>query len=59
MFAAFKVIILILIVVTGWAVLGGGTRIKDSHSHFAHGFAGSKFVQVIPRLRSVLTEHFL
>ncbi|KAH8822955.1 high-affinity methionine permease [Flagelloscypha sp. PMI_526] len=39
--SAFKVAILVFIVVTGWVVLGGGTRVKDSHSHFKNGFAGT------------------
>ena len=39
--SAFKVIILAFIVVTGWVVLGGGTRVQDPHSHFKDGFAGT------------------
>ncbi|KAJ7585652.1 high-affinity methionine permease [Mycena floridula] len=40
-FSAFKVLVLCFIVVTGWVVLAGGTRVKDSHSHFKDGFKGS------------------
>jgi hypothetical protein len=42
LFSAFKVFILLFIVVAGWAVLGGGTRVKDPHSHFKDGWAGTK-----------------
>ncbi|KAI0261883.1 high affinity methionine permease [Gloeopeniophorella convolvens] len=37
----FKTIILIFIVVTGWVVLSGKTRIKDPHVNFRNAFAGS------------------
>ncbi|KAH9980758.1 high affinity methionine permease [Russula compacta] len=37
----FKTIILIFIVVTGWVVLSGKTRIKNPHLNFHHAFAGS------------------
>lgn len=43
-FSAFKFLVLCLIVVTGWVVLGGGTRVKDPTSHFKNGFAGTKCV---------------
>ncbi|KAH8822954.1 high-affinity methionine permease [Flagelloscypha sp. PMI_526] len=39
--SAFKVAILVFIVVTGWVVLGGGTRVQDPKSHFKDGFAGT------------------
>jgi len=32
--SASKVFILVFIVVAGWAVLGGRTRVKDPHNHF-------------------------
>ncbi|KAI9509546.1 amino acid transporter [Russula earlei] len=37
----FKTFILVFIVVTGWAVLSGNTRVKNPHSNFHHAFAGS------------------
>ncbi|KAI0246927.1 amino acid transporter [Lactifluus subvellereus] len=37
----FKTIILVFIVVTGWVVLSGKTKIKDPHMNFHHAFAGS------------------
>ncbi|KAF9005315.1 amino acid transporter [Hymenopellis radicata] len=40
-FSAFKVLVLCFIVVTGWVVLGGGTRIQDPKSHFKNGFQGT------------------
>ncbi|KAF9005316.1 high-affinity methionine permease [Hymenopellis radicata] len=40
-FSAFKVLVLCFIVVTGWVVLGGGTRVQDPKSHFKNGFAGT------------------
>ena len=36
-----KIITLLFIVVTGWVVLGGGTRVKDPHASFRNAFAGS------------------
>ncbi|KIY61698.1 high-affinity methionine permease [Cylindrobasidium torrendii FP15055 ss-10] len=36
-----KVIILIFVVVTGWVVLGGHTRVENPRSHFKDGFAGT------------------
>ncbi|KAG8931776.1 hypothetical protein FRC02_002183 [Tulasnella sp. 418] len=39
--AVAKVIVLLFIVVTGFVVLAGGTKIQDPHSHFKNGFAGS------------------
>jgi amino acid transporter len=36
-----KVIVLTFIVVTGWAVLGGGTRVADPHASFRNAFAGT------------------
>lgn len=45
LFSAVKILILLFIVVAGWVVLGGGTRVKDPHSHFKGGFSGSRFVQ--------------
>lgn len=36
-----KIGIVVFIVVTGWAVLGGGTRIKDPHASFRNAFEGS------------------
>lgn len=38
---SIKVIILLFIVVSGWVVLGGGTKVKDPHASFRNGFAGS------------------
>ncbi|KAI0278429.1 amino acid permease-domain-containing protein [Russula aff. rugulosa BPL654] len=37
----FKTVILLLIVVTGWVVLSGKTRVKDPHVNFNDAFAGS------------------
>ncbi|PBL01523.1 high-affinity methionine permease [Armillaria gallica] len=37
----FKVVILCFIVVAGWVVLGGGTRVEDPKSHFKNGFSGT------------------
>ncbi|TFY64040.1 hypothetical protein EVG20_g6076 [Dentipellis fragilis] len=37
----FKIVILLLIVVAGWVVLGGGTRVQDPHANFRNAFAGS------------------
>ncbi|KAI0317435.1 amino acid transporter [Amylostereum chailletii] len=39
--SVFKVIILLFIVITGWVVLGGHTRVKDPHANFRDAFAGS------------------
>ncbi|KAH9960547.1 amino acid permease-domain-containing protein [Lactifluus volemus] len=36
-----KTIILAFIVVTGWVVLSGKTRVKDPYQNFRHAFAGS------------------
>ncbi|KAI0317437.1 high affinity methionine permease [Amylostereum chailletii] len=36
-----KVVILLFIVVSGWVVLGGHTRVKDPHANFRDAFAGS------------------
>jgi len=41
-FSAFKLLVLCLIVVTGWVVLGGGTRVKDSTSHFKNWLCRDK-----------------
>ncbi|RPD60343.1 high affinity methionine permease [Lentinus tigrinus ALCF2SS1-6] len=37
----FKVVILVFIVITGWAVLSGRTHIPDPHANFRNAFAGS------------------
>ncbi|EIW82051.1 amino acid transporter [Coniophora puteana RWD-64-598 SS2] len=37
----FKIVILVFVVVTGWVVLGGHTRIADPHANFRNAFAGS------------------
>ncbi|KAI0090104.1 amino acid transporter [Irpex rosettiformis] len=37
----FKIAILLFVVVSGWAVLAGHTRIEDPHANFRHAFAGS------------------
>ncbi|EMD32234.1 hypothetical protein CERSUDRAFT_118872 [Gelatoporia subvermispora B] len=37
----FKVVLLLFVVVTGWVVLGGNTRVKDPHAMFRNAFAGS------------------
>lgn len=37
----FKTVVLLIIVVTGWIVLSGKTRVKDPHVNFRHAFAGS------------------
>ncbi|KIK32460.1 hypothetical protein CY34DRAFT_153364 [Suillus luteus UH-Slu-Lm8-n1] len=37
----FKIVILLFVVVTGWAVLSGKTRVADPHYNFRNAFAGS------------------
>ena len=37
----FKIVILLFIVVSGWAVLAGHTSVKDPHANFSNVFAGS------------------
>ncbi|KAI0660293.1 high affinity methionine permease [Cubamyces menziesii] len=37
----FKIIILLFIVVSGWVVLSGRTRVKDPYANFRDAFAGS------------------
>ncbi|KAI0338060.1 amino acid transporter [Trametopsis cervina] len=37
----FKIVILVFVVVTGWAVLAGHTKIQDPHINFRNAFAGS------------------
>ncbi|KAJ7464787.1 high affinity methionine permease [Mycena galericulata] len=37
----FKIVILLVIVVTGWVVLSGRTHIEDPHLNFRDAFAGS------------------
>lgn len=37
----FKIVILVFVVVTGWVVLSGKTRIADPHYNFRNAFAGS------------------
>ncbi|KAG1746244.1 amino acid/polyamine transporter I [Suillus occidentalis] len=37
----FKIVILSFVVVTGWAVLSGKTRVADPHYNFRNAFAGS------------------
>ncbi|KAI0754054.1 high affinity methionine permease [Daedaleopsis nitida] len=39
--SVFKIIILVFVVVTGWAVLAGHTRIADPHANFRNAFEGS------------------
>ncbi|KZT69137.1 amino acid transporter [Daedalea quercina L-15889] len=39
--SVFKIVILIFIVVAGWAVLAGHTRVTDPHANFRNAFAGS------------------
>ncbi|KAA1475064.1 amino acid transporter [Dentipellis sp. KUC8613] len=39
--SVFKIVILVFVVITGWVVLGGHTRIKDPHANFRDAFAGS------------------
>ncbi|KAH9012555.1 amino acid transporter [Lactarius hengduanensis] len=41
MLTLFKIAILMFIVVTGWVVLSGKTRVQDPHVNFRHAFAGS------------------
>ncbi|KAH9061837.1 amino acid transporter, partial [Lactarius deliciosus] len=41
MLTLFKIAILVFIVVTGWVVLSGKTRVQDPHVNFRHAFAGS------------------
>ncbi|KAG2046727.1 amino acid transporter [Suillus hirtellus] len=37
----FKILILIFVVITGWVVLSGKTRVADPHYDFRNAFAGS------------------
>ncbi|KAG1852540.1 amino acid transporter [Suillus subluteus] len=37
----FKIVILLFVVVTGWVVLSGKTRVTDPHYNFRNAFAGS------------------
>ncbi|KLO17626.1 amino acid transporter [Schizopora paradoxa] len=37
----FKIFILVFIIITGWVVLSGHTRVADPHANFRHAFAGS------------------
>ncbi|KAJ7780836.1 high affinity methionine permease [Mycena maculata] len=37
----FKVVVLLLVVITGWVVLSGKTHIQDPHLNFRDAFAGS------------------
>ncbi|KAI5116554.1 hypothetical protein M0805_007562 [Coniferiporia weirii] len=39
--SVFKLFILTFIVITGWVVLGGHTRVQDPHANFRNAFAGS------------------
>ncbi|KIM84444.1 hypothetical protein PILCRDRAFT_818003 [Piloderma croceum F 1598] len=39
--SVFKIIILVFIVITGWVVLSGKTRVQDPHANFRNAFAGS------------------
>ncbi|KAI6039969.1 amino acid transporter, partial [Pisolithus marmoratus] len=39
--AAFKIAILVFIVVSGWVVLSGRTSIQDPHANFRNAFVGS------------------
>ncbi|KAK0561209.1 hypothetical protein OC844_003338 [Tilletia horrida] len=39
--SVIKIILLVVVCVTGWVVLGGGTRIEDPHAAFRNSFAGS------------------
>lgn len=37
----FKIIILLFVVISGWVVLSGKTRITDPHINFRDAFTGS------------------
>lgn len=39
--SVFKIVILLFVVIAGWAVLSGRTRVKDPHANFRDSFAGS------------------
>jgi len=39
--SVFKIFILLFVIVTGWVVLGGGTRVQNPHHNFHNAFAGS------------------
>ncbi|KAI0365762.1 amino acid transporter [Pilatotrama ljubarskyi] len=39
--SVFKIVILLFVVVSGWVVLSGHTRVADPHANFRHAFAGS------------------
>ncbi|EMD32253.1 hypothetical protein CERSUDRAFT_88248 [Gelatoporia subvermispora B] len=39
--SVFKIVLLLFVVITGWVVLGGNTRVEDPHAMFRNAFAGS------------------
>jgi len=39
--SVFKIFILLFVIITGWVVLSGHTRIADPHANFRNAFAGS------------------
>ncbi|KAI0687550.1 high affinity methionine permease [Earliella scabrosa] len=39
--SVFKILILLVVVVSGWVVLGGHTRVQDPHANFRNAFEGS------------------
>ncbi|OSD05039.1 amino acid transporter [Trametes coccinea BRFM310] len=39
--SVFKIVILLFVVVSGWVVLSGHTRVQDPHANFRNAFAGS------------------
>lgn len=39
--SAVKLVILLFIVITGFVVLGGGTRVEDPRANFRNSFAGA------------------
>ncbi|EGO04068.1 hypothetical protein SERLA73DRAFT_102414 [Serpula lacrymans var. lacrymans S7.3] len=39
--SVFKIVILLFVVITGWVVLSGKTRVADPHANFRNAFAGS------------------
>ncbi|KAI0330740.1 amino acid transporter [Cubamyces sp. BRFM 1775] len=39
--SVFKIVILLFVVISGWVVLSGHTRVQDPHANFRNAFAGS------------------
>jgi hypothetical protein len=55
----FKIVILLFVVVTGWVVLSGKTRVADPHYNFRNAFAGSSTSSNDVRSMIFLHAHLL